>query len=547
MTYSDARALPPCEFSAHCLRLLDDLDAPGEERAFQQGLLTDTRDMQDEYLIDKLRAHVPDCPVCSAKIAEARSQRLQQRIALRRYLVDAESRVPSTTDSILSLARQMSPEEMELPSTNQRRQRYMLPEVFLPLIQPRSSGLGNGNGDGHLNHVTDSQHPSAFHSSHWLRNGFALATAAALIFAALGVFNHFVFHSSTQVVHYEAKSWPSVIISVSLLSSLPAISKFYNVDTSSGAREQMTPTDQSAQGTQYERVSPDGKDVLYHFSSQGQIIYTTLQLGKRGSYVTRVPAGGATSAIWLDNEHILVAFTQSGVEEFDNHTGIAVKQFASLANVYLLFYHAPYLYFQNAQQTVIYRSNLATGKKEQLIADAGGLYFTHCVLNPAGSGIYCEGRTDKLSRSGSALYMVSGDGSGARALSRRGILLGFAPDHALLYLQIALNYYQVVKMGSTLQQDLVVMKNAAPSTAFVGAGDAVLAPDGHGLVVQDGNQADSPRGVWYDDLTTQTSRELFTYLPGSYEQLIGWDQLRVTSTIATPRASVPKLQVAAAA
>ena len=73
----------------------------------------------------------------------------------------------------------------------------------------------------------------------------------------------------------------------------------------------------------------------------------------------------------------------------------------------------------------------------------------------------------------------------------------------------------------------------------------MLAPDGHGLVVQDGNRADAVRGVWYDDLTTQTSRELFTYLPGSYEQLIGWDQLRVTSTTATPGASVTTLQVAA--
>jgi hypothetical protein len=543
MTYSDAKALPPCEFSAHCLRLLDDLDAPGDERAFQQGLLTDARDMQDEYLIEKLRAHLPDCPICSAKVAEARALRLHQRMALRRYLVDAESRVPSTTDRILSMARQISPEEMELPSTSQKRQRYMLPEVFVPLIQPKSNESGNGNG--HFNHTTDQQPPSANHTSHWMRNGFALATAAALIFAALGVFDHFVFHSSTPVLHYEAKNWPSVIISVSLLSSLPAISKFYNVDTTSGAREQMPPTDQSAQETQYERVSPGGKDILYHFSAQGQIIYTTLQLGQRGSYVTRVPAGGANNAIWLDDEHILVAFAQSGVEEFDIHTGIAVKQFASLTNVYLLFYHAPYLYFQNAQQTVIYRSNLATGEKEQLVADAGGLYLTHCVLNPAGSGIYCEGQTDKLSRSGSALYMVSGDGSGARALSRRGILLGFAPDHALLYLQIALNNYQVVKLGSTPQQDRVVMNNAAPATAFVGAGDAMLAPDGHGLVVQDGNRADSVRGVWYDDLTTQTSRELFTYLPGSYEQLIGWDQLRVTSTTATPGASVTTLQVAA--
>jgi hypothetical protein len=73
----------------------------------------------------------------------------------------------------------------------------------------------------------------------------------------------------------------------------------------------------------------------------------------------------------------------------------------------------------------------------------------------------------------------------------------------------------------------------------------MLAPDGHGLVVQDSNQANSSRGVWYDDLTTQTSRELFTYLPGSNEQLIGWNQMRVTGTTATPGASVSTLPVAA--
>ena len=542
MKYSDAGALPPCEFSAHCLRLLDDLDAPGDERAFRQGLLTDARDMQDEYLIEKLRAHVPDCPVCSAKLAEARSLRLQQRMALRRYLVDAESWVPSTTERILSMARQTPPEEMELPSTSPKRQRYMLPEVFVPLIQPESNGFASGNG--HFNQTTDQQPPSANHTSHWLRNGFALATAAALIFAALGVFNHFVFHSGTPALQVEEKNWPSVIIGVTLLSSLPAISKLYNVDTTSGAREQITPTDQTAQD---ERVSPDGKDMLYHFSAQSQIIYTTLQLGQRGSYVTRVPDGGANNAIWMDNGHILVAFVHSGVEEFDIHTGITVKQFASLTNVYLLFYHAPYLYYQDARQTVIYRSNLVTGEKEQLIANEGGLYFTHCVLNPAGTGIYCEGQSDKLSRIGHPLYMVSGDGSGAQALNRSGILLGFAPDHALLYLQATLNNYEVVKMGQTPQQDLVVMKNAAPATALVGSGDVMLAPDGHGLIVQDGNRADSPRGVWYDDLTTQTSRELFTYLPDSYEQLIGWDQLRVTSTTATPDVNTSPLQVKVAA
>ncbi|MGH2493873.1 MAG: hypothetical protein ACRDIV_04130 [Ktedonobacteraceae bacterium] len=545
MKYSDAEALPPCEFSAHCLRLLDDLDAPGDEHVYERVASTDAHDMQDEYLIEKLRVHVPGCPICSAKLASARSLRSHQRVALRRYLVDAESRVPSTTERILSMMQQPLPEEIEQSSAAQKRRRYVLPQVFLPLTPPKSSESSNGNG--HIDHATDQLFPSIHVASHWLRNGFALAAAATLLFAALGIFSHIVLRSGTPASQGEAKSWPSVMIGVSLLSSLPAISKLYNVDTASGEREQMTPTGMPAEEMQYETVSPDGKNVLYHFSAQGQIIYTTLQTGQSGAYVARVPDGGVNNAIWMDNDHVLVAFAQSGVEEFDIHTSTPIQQFASLSNVSLLFYHAPYLYYQDAQKTVIYRSNLATGDKQQLLADASGLYFTHCMLGPDGTGIYCEAQSDRFPRSGSALYMVGGTGSGLQALSRRGMLLGFAPDHALLYLQVALNNYQVVKLGQTPQQDQVVMKNAAPATATIGAGDAMLAPDGHGLVVQDGNMADALRGVWYDDLTTQTSHELFTYTPGSYGQLIGWDQLRVNGTTSASTVTESQAQVLAAA
>src|SRR5579859_1136408 len=528
MKYSDAEAIPPCEFSAHCVRLLDDLDAPGDESAHRRGLVADARDMQDEYLIEKLRAHVPGCPICSAKVAEARLQRSQQRLALRHYLVEAESRVPSTTERILSMARQNSQEETEQPSTSQKRQRYMLPEVFIPLIQPKNNDAAGGNG--HFDPATNQQPPTAHSTNLWLRNGFALATAAALIFAALGVFNHFVSHNGTTPLREEVKSWSSIMIGMSLVSSIPVISKYYNIDATSGASEQVTPTGLPAQNMQYEAVSPDGKNVLFHFFAQNQIIYTIWQLGKSGSIVTRAANTEAGNAIWMDDDHILVAFAHHGVVEFDVHTSRVVRQFASLNNVHLLFYHAPYLYFQDAPQTAIYRSNLATDGQEQLIAPTGGLSLTHCVLYPEGVVIYCEGRSDRFSRAGNVLYQVNGDGLGVQALSRRGILLGFAPDHTLLFLQVMFNNYQVVKLGETLQQDRVVMHNAAPASATIGTGDAMLAPDGHGVVVQVNDTSSSLRGVWYDDLATQTSREVFPYLPGLSGQIMGWHQLPVPAS-----------------
>ena len=529
MKYSDAGAIPPCEFSAHCLRLLDDLDAPGDESAHRRRLMADARDIQDEYLIEQLRVHVPGCPVCSAKVAEARLQRSQQRQALRYYLVEAESRVPSMAERILSLARQTSQEETEEPSPAQKRQRYMLPEVFISLILPGSNDAGDGNS--HFDAVTDQQSPPTTHTANtWLRNGFALATAAALIFAALGVFNHFVFHNGTTPLREEVKSWTSIMIGVSLASSIPIFSKYYNVDTTSGASEQVTPTGLPTQDMQYEALSPDGKDVLFRALAQNQVIYIIWPFGTSQSITIHAADTEASNAIWMDNNRILVSLAHNGVIEFDAHTGLMVRQFAALDKAHLLFYHTPYLYFENAQQTAIYRSNLAMDGQEQLVATIGGLSLSHCVLHPDGVVMYCEAQGKQLSGAGSILYLVNGDGLGVQALSRKGILLGFAPDHTLLFLQAMLNHYRVVKLGDTLQQDRVVMNNAAPVSATIGTGDALLAPDGHGLVVQVNDTSASSRDVWYDDLATQTSREVFSYLPGSFSQIITWDQARVSAS-----------------
>jgi hypothetical protein len=92
------------------------------------------------------------------------------------------------------------------------------------------------------------------------------------------------------------------------------------------------------------------------------------------------------------------------------------------------------------------------------------------------------------------------------------------------------NHYQVVKLGETLQQDRVVMNDAAPASAIIETGDAVLAPDGHGLAVQVNYPSNPLHGLWYDDLAARTSHEVFSYLPGSFGQIIGWDQSPVPAS-----------------
>ena len=49
MKYFDADALPPCEISTHCLRLLNDLDGPGDARAI---FLSNTRLACPWYLLE---------------------------------------------------------------------------------------------------------------------------------------------------------------------------------------------------------------------------------------------------------------------------------------------------------------------------------------------------------------------------------------------------------------------------------------------------------------------------------------------------------------
>jgi len=542
MKYSDADALPPCEFSAHCVLLLDDLDGPDSAHAVKR-VFSSVDDRQDEQRVEELRVHLPTCPTCSATLACARQERSWQRAALGHYLVESEARVPSTTTRIFAVLEQESLEQTEQASAPPKRQGYILPEILVPLSLPK----GNGNGNGHHSSVVGQQ--SLRLSNHWVRNGFALAAAAALIFAAAGVFGHFLLRSSADKPLTQPKSWPSVLLGVSLLSTIPGVVRLtnvYNVDAMSGQSEQLTPPIQSSEEVRYETVSPNGQDMLFHFSNQGQTIYTTLQTVNSGGYVTKVPDDDASNAIWMDNEHILVAHVHSGVVELDIHSGLPVQKYASLTllvNTHLLFYYAPYLYFQNARQTIMYRSNLQTGERQQLTPDTGALNFTPCIMNPSGSSMYCEAQSNQFSRTGPGLYMVSSDGSGVQPLDRRGALLGFASDHALLFLQIALNNNQVMKLGQTPKQDRVLMKNAAPPTALIGPGDAMLAPDGHGLIVQDSNQNDKSRGVWYDDLTTQTSRKLLTFAPGSDAYLIGWDQLPVKGKAPAPGVTTPLAMV----
>ena len=88
MRQKDSRGLPPCPFSAYCLRLIDDLDSPTILQQFEE--VSFAYDIQEEQLLDQLRLHVPDCPTCTMLLTYARGVRYRQRAALYRLLLENE-------------------------------------------------------------------------------------------------------------------------------------------------------------------------------------------------------------------------------------------------------------------------------------------------------------------------------------------------------------------------------------------------------------------------------------------------------------------------
>ena len=193
MKQKDSRGLPPCPFSACCLRLIDDLDSTTILQQFEEASFA--YDIQDELLLDQLRLHVPDCPTCTALLTYARRVRYRQRAALYSLLLENESKVPSTSPQIFAAIHG----EQNGAALNTKRMHYYLQELVI------SPGAQKLNGNGNHDHAVE---PHASDLSHrMLRNAFSLATVAALVLAAMGLFSHmFVTDHSTVPVQNSSGS-----------------------------------------------------------------------------------------------------------------------------------------------------------------------------------------------------------------------------------------------------------------------------------------------------------------------------------------------------
>ncbi|HET8842359.1 MAG TPA: hypothetical protein VFN35_12890, partial [Ktedonobacteraceae bacterium] len=268
MKYVDIRDLPPCSFSPQCLRLIDDLDVPAAARS--PARLSHIADFQDERQLRQLRSHVPGCPTCSALLLEARRLRSQQRLMLHRFLIANEKRVPSTTSAIFAAIQreqiqsgQNTVQEVQLANLNEtsaHAQNEAPASAPIPL------------------HARFSPQRSLF------QNVLTLATVAAVILAAMGLFYRFSDQSTANstpskptprlpsapgTAHY---GWDSVVIGLTLLSASSLARSFtvYNFNVVSSQMKVLFTSAQQGSMMDLEAVSSDGQSLLYRETTLNQ-------------------------------------------------------------------------------------------------------------------------------------------------------------------------------------------------------------------------------------------------------------------------------------
>jgi hypothetical protein len=562
MKQKEPHGLPPCSLSAQCLRLLDELDSSNDSLLF----MDDTR---DEYLLERLREHIPTCPSCTATVAQARHIRAQQRAALRDLLADSEQRVPSTTSQIFAALHK----NVILRGGEGTEHQANADLLDLPFEETNITPQPEQLNGWHSSSVPLS---SLSRPRVILKNILTLAAVAALILASVALFGHLVVmrsHPSTSTTPISPTKIaqqptgaaprttppPAPSASPSSVSSAPAVGKtstpapisngwnsvmitsstasgqvISNYNYQSGARVQLT-NQQLPANTQFDGISPDGQNLLYQYTESDQTMYFTLSQSSNASFFYSMDDDNAGNAIWLDGRNVLIATHNNGVVEVDALTGQSQPVLPNLNNAMLKFVHNGFLYFAGGQSRnigALYRVNIATRVVQLLTYRSLGGSF---LLSPDGSTIYFK-------TNGSAglpgIYAVNSNGTNARMLPENGVPIGYAADNSLMIMQQGANgNFEVVKLGSAPSQDQVISANVAPGAISICTQSTppgvvpicdnavALAPYGHALVVQ-ASYSDGSRQVLSLDLTTG-NRVTLQVPSGSTDVLLGWDKLPV--------------------
>jgi hypothetical protein len=527
----DIKDLPPCSYSPECLRLIDDLDVPSVASIPMR--LSHIDDLQDQRRLRQLRSHVPGCPTCSALLAETRRMRSQQRTILHHFLIANETHVPSTTGAIFAAIRR----EQALVEECASQDMYApLPDEMLssPLPEPEKPPSS----------VSPKRFPQR---RNLLRNFLTLATVAAVILAAIGLLDRFTNHLSTSKLgppHSDAQvnnySWDSMVIGLSTLSMTGFT--VYNFNATNDQTTILFASTQNIAKVNLEEVSSDGLSLLYDVGSPAQqMTYETFSDRFSSQNLYSLSSDQAGNAIWMDSEHVLVQKMSGAVLELDSQTHL-VQHSWFVQTSKLTFYHQPFLYFTDEEQTgpnVLYRINLAqVNAAPQLVAESAP--DTHFWLNSDGTTVFYANRGD-FGKEG--IYAVNSDGTHLHILrSGPGLPIGYTENDGLMLMQQVGTQVEVIKLGvPPQQQEQVVFSDAAPhATSFCSpsgtaliiqlcAPNIALEPHGRGLLLH-AYYADGSHSLVYDNLLTGTSQKILSLAADAQVQLPGWSKLSPKKT-----------------
>lgn len=530
MQHDGARDLPPCAMSLHCLRLVDGLDS----------LAPITDDLQDQLLIAQLRTHIPTCITCKAVLAQARLRRSQLRASLQTILLESEERIPSTVLSIREALRREVAREVSSSDKSAKKEPFSVIQTpFQPKQLTRASQM--------FDHSSPQPNRSV------LRTSIAIAVAAVLILASVGLFNHRFFPSSKfgtsqQTISATANAlstrsphagdaslfygWDAAMMAIPNTSRTDSFVTIRNYNffqnTYSSLGKDMIPSK-----TVFDGIAPDGSDLLYQISLGGHTLYYRL-LNPRANtgFFYKLNEENAGNAIWMsDSRHILIGTKDMGVVQVDTLTGQSTVILPQLMTEQLEFYHNGYLYFIDTNSEFS-RVNLTTGVVTYLTPYT---MITSLWYSPDGTKIYSV----EAGQAGIGIYSMNLDGTNQQFISNAGTPIGFAADNSLLVMRYANKQFQVIKLGATVLQDQLVFENAAPGAISLCPAQmrtpnqicdnfVAMAPYGHALVVQ-GTDADGTYHVWLDNLLSQKQVSLQPTTDTRIAvQLLGWDRLAGT-------------------
>lgn len=505
---------PPCTFSSHCERLLDDLDK--NSSPLQNDAFSAMDNDQDRQLLTQLQAHVPTCPTCTFVLSQARIKRFQQRQLIRRFLLKSEQIVPSST---LSIMQAIAHEPREIPE---------------------KVAASNGH-NGIATHVpppislvNSARKRPTRRSQKLVQNLLAFVAVLAVILVSFNLFSHMVLFgqsssSSTGMSNIPASlplthstSWSSVIITLTRGNQ-----KIITITDSATGKSAVLASSRYINDTTIDGVSHDGYQVLYHVFD-GRVTRYYLQPSTQNTILYTV-AGKGGPALWSTDDSSVFISTPEGIEKVDVSAHTTTLILSTFKSPDLRFYRDGYPYFvvSTNTSTALNRMNLATGEVTPITAQFCQFSYDFW-LSTSGTIVYYRCRTNQT-----ALYGVASNGTKSSLLrANTGRIIGYDAEGEPLTLLKANTAFQIVKLGANTQQDQTIVADVAPGASNLDVDSIAVAPYGFSLLAL-AHYANGIGKLWYDDLVSQKQVAISTVFDAqlvSSLQIGGWARLQVPAS-----------------